>query len=55
MGEAVRKTFKYRLMPTPEQEGALKTVLWRCRTLYNVALEQRTTWWARGHGKRATY
>jgi putative transposase len=25
----------------------LDTVLWRCRTLYNVALEQRTTAWER--------
>jgi hypothetical protein len=35
----VRKTFKYKLQPTPEQEQTLETVLWRCRMLYNVALE----------------
>jgi putative transposase len=52
---AVRKTFKYKLVPTPVQEQALETVLWRCRTLYNAALEQRKTWWQRGQGKRATY
>jgi len=32
----------------------LELVLWRCQTLYNVALEQRRTWW-RGQGKSATY
>ena len=41
--QRVRKTYKYRLNPTPEQERALETVLLRCRTLYNVALEQRKT------------
>jgi putative transposase len=51
----VRKTFKYKLIPTPEQEEALATVVWRCRTLYNVALEQRKTWWDRGQGTGATY
>ena len=51
----VRKTFKYKLKPTPEQERALAEVLWRCRTLYNTALEQRRTWWQRGQGKSATY
>src|SRR5260221_8541851 len=30
-------------------------VLSRCRTLYNVALEQRKTWWERGQGIGATY
>jgi putative transposase len=29
-------------------------MLWRCRTLYNCALEQRITWWRRGHEKSAT-
>ncbi len=51
----IRKTYKYRLTPTPAQEQALETVLQRCRTLYNVALEQRKTWWERGQGKGATY
>jgi hypothetical protein len=48
---SVRKTFKYTLNPTPAQEQALELVLWRCRTLYNVALEQRKTWWKRGQVK----
>src|SRR6516164_4487440 len=50
-----RKTYKYRLLPTPEQEQVLETVLWRCRALYNAALEQRKTWWERGQGVGATY
>jgi putative transposase len=53
--ERVHKTFKYKLDPTPAQEQALETVLSRCRTLYNVALEQRKAWWERGRGKSATY
>ena len=52
---SVLKTYKYKLNPTPAQAQALETVLWRCRTLYNVALEQRKTWWGRGEGKGATY
>ena len=43
--QSVRKSYKYRLYPTPEQEQALDTILWRCRTLYNVALEERKTAW----------
>ena len=53
--QRVRKTFKYRLNPTPHQEVAMGTVLLRCRALYNVALEQRTTWWGRGQGLSASY
>jgi hypothetical protein len=48
--QSVRKTYKYRLDPTPEQQQALEVTVWRCRTLYNVALEQRTRWWERGLG-----
>jgi putative transposase len=47
--ETVRKTFKEKLRPTPAQERALDEVLWRCRTLYNTALEQRITAWQRRH------
>jgi hypothetical protein len=36
-----RKTFKEKLRPTPLQEQTLEEVLWRCRELYNAALEQR--------------
>ena len=49
-----RKAYKYKLNPTPTQEVALDTTLRRCRTLYNVALEQRKTWWDRGEGKSPT-
>ncbi len=45
MSEGVRKTFKYKLRPTSAQTQALEEVLWRCRTLYNTALEQRITAW----------
>lgn len=55
MGQTVRKTFKYQLNPTPQQEHVLANALWQCRALYNTALEQRKTWWQRGHGKSATY
>ena len=41
---SVRKTYHYRLLPTPEHEQALETVVLRCRTLYNCAVEQRRTW-----------
>lgn len=41
--QTARKTFKEKLRPTPAQERALEEVLWRCRDLYNAALEQRIT------------
>jgi len=45
-----RKTCKETLKPTPAQEPALEAVVWRCRTLYNTALEQRIMLWReRGH------
>jgi putative transposase len=47
--DSVRKTFKYKLKPTPEQARALERVLWRCRTLYNAALDERKTAWERCH------
>jgi putative transposase len=43
----VRKTYKEKPRPTPTQERALEEVLWRCRALYNAALEQRITAWQR--------
>ncbi|HLZ20745.1 MAG TPA: transposase, partial [Ktedonobacterales bacterium] len=43
--ETVRKTYQEKLQPTPAQERELERVLWRCRTLYNTALEQRITLW----------
>jgi putative transposase len=52
---SIRKTFKYRLKPTPEQERELERVLMLCRTLYNVALEQRITAWQRRHVSVSRY
>jgi putative transposase len=43
--QRVRKTFKYKLVPTPEQERALATVVWRCRELYNAGLQERKAAW----------
>jgi putative transposase len=43
--QSVRKTCKYKLIPTSEQERKLETVLWRCRELYNAGLEERKTAW----------
>jgi putative transposase len=43
--ESVRKTYQEKLRPTPAQTRELERVLWRCRTLYNTALEQRIYLW----------
>ena len=45
--QTLRKTFKYKLMPTPTQERELGRVLGMCRWLYNTALEQRILAWQR--------
>jgi putative transposase len=55
MCEAVRKVYKYRLKPTPEQERQLERVLWHCRTLYNTALEQRITLYRQRGVSRSQY
>jgi putative transposase len=47
MSESLHKTFKEKLRPMPVQERALEEVLWRCRDLYNAALQQRITAWQR--------
>jgi putative transposase len=41
----VRKTFKYKLQPTAEQEETMAFVLRRCRELYNAALTERREAW----------
>ena len=41
----MRKAYKYKLKPTPDQERVLAETLWRCRALYNTALEQRIFLW----------
>jgi putative transposase len=43
--QAARKTYKYKLTPTPEQEWALTFVVGRRRELYNAALEKRRDAW----------
>ena len=45
--QTVRKTFKYKLQPTAEQERELQRVLLLCRTRSNGAREQRRTAWQR--------
>jgi putative transposase len=52
--QVVRKTFKYKLKPTPEQERGLELILMRCRWLYNDALEHHKTTWERGQGRSVT-
>jgi putative transposase len=44
---SVRKTYQFKLRPTPVQERELGRALWACRTLYNVALEHLITAWQR--------
>jgi putative transposase len=53
--QCLRKTFKYKLQPTPEQERELERTLLHCRTLYNTALEQRITAWQRCHVSVSRY
>lgn len=43
--QGIRKTFKYKLKPTPEQERAMAFVVRRCRELYNAGLEERQKAW----------
>jgi putative transposase len=53
--QTVRRTYKEKLRPTPAQERALGAVLWRCRDLYNTALEQRITAWQRSRVSLSRY
>jgi putative transposase len=46
-GLHLRKTFKYKLKPTPDQEQAMEFVVRRCRELYNAALQERKEAWAK--------
>jgi putative transposase len=40
-----RKTFKYKLQPTPAQAAQLAATLRVCRELYNAALQERKEAW----------
>jgi putative transposase len=51
----MRKTYKYKLKPTPEQERELGRVLGLCRWLYNTALEQRVIAWQRARVSVSRY
>jgi IS605 OrfB family transposase len=53
--QTVRKTYKYKLNPTPQQEREMRRVLGRCRWLYNTALEQRITAWQRARVSVSRY
>jgi putative transposase len=50
----VRKSYKYKLQPTAEQERLLDKTLWHCRDLYNAGLEQRI-WTYRKCGVTVTH
>jgi putative transposase len=43
--QTVRKTHKYKLKPTPEQERALDRTLRLCRQVYNAAIGERREAW----------
>jgi putative transposase len=54
-GEANFSRLAIKLRPTPAQERALDEVLWHCRELYNIALEQRITAYQRRHVSLSRY
>jgi putative transposase len=46
---SVRKTYKYKLKPTPQQERTLDRTIMLCRHVYNAAIgERREAWQKRG-------
>jgi putative transposase len=48
-GQTTRKTYKFKLKPTPEQERMLELVVVLCRHVYNAAIgERRAAWRMRG-------
>ncbi len=48
----VHRGFRYRLRPTADQEARFRQVAGVVRLVYNLALEQRRTWWR--HYRRET-
>jgi len=52
--QSVRKTYKYKLKPTPEQGRALGRTLMLCRHIYNAAIGERREAW-RMCGVSVTY
>jgi putative transposase len=53
-GQTTRKSFKYKLKPTPEQERMFERTLMLCRHVYNAALGERREAW-RTHGVSVSY
>jgi putative transposase len=45
--QSIRKTFKYKLKPTPEQERVLDHTLMLCRHVYNAAVGERREAWGK--------
>src|SRR6478736_4222669 len=43
--QSIRKTYKYKLKPTPEQERMLERALLLCRHVYNAAVGERREAW----------
>jgi putative transposase len=43
--QMVRKTYKYKLKPTPDQERVLDRTLMLCRHVYNAAVDERREAW----------
>ncbi|WP_406077265.1 RNA-guided endonuclease InsQ/TnpB family protein [Micromonospora sp. NBC_00858] len=54
MGEVVKRAYKYRFYPTPQQAEQLNRTFGCVRKVYNLALDARTRAWA-VHGQRSTY
>ncbi|MEV0166108.1 RNA-guided endonuclease InsQ/TnpB family protein [Nonomuraea fuscirosea] len=54
MAQTVKRAFKYRFYPTPEQAEELARTLGCVRLVYNKALEERTRAYTR-EGKRVSY
>ncbi len=45
--QSIRKTYKYKLKPTPEQERVLDRTLMLCRHVYNAAIGERREAWGK--------
>ncbi len=45
MATSVKRAFKFRFYPTPEQADLLNRTFGCVRKVYNLALEARTTAW----------
>jgi putative transposase len=54
MGKTVKRAYKYRFYPSPEQEAELLRTLGCVRKVWNLALDARTTAWYQRH-ERVTY